>query len=407
MSLQRFEPLAIVGLACRLPGAPTVEALWAQALSGQSLLTPCPEEWNRLTGIATPLRGGKLEDQPFDWARFRVPPTVLRGMHRIERNLVEGLSLALLDAGAAPRSAGAARTAIYLAASGVGVDERIDHRARLTVPSLKPHLTAELAQSHLAPELADAAVKRALDGVPVLVADTLSTMASVAAGRVAQLFELEGGQFAADCGYASSLSAVKLASQSLALGHCDTALVGALSPLLSPSTYAVLQARGWLSTHGGLHPLDENATGTVPGEGIVALVLKRLDDALADRQRIYAVLRGVAEAGELAGGSARLHRAVDRAARTAVARAEAEGDHVAHVEVAASGIVSLEEDELLGLRGTYGLRTGTPLSISTGAGQAGFQQAASGMLSMVRAALALHHREAAPTAGLSSPRTRV
>ena len=339
-------------------------------------------------GISHPLRGGRLDDYPFDWKTFRVPPASAEHMHRAERVLMHVVAQSMLDAGYAPNE-GPDRCGIYLGASGIGVDDSINSMLRLRSGEMLASLEAQLQTHPLRSELKKA-VARAVDAeAPTVTPDSLSTTASVVAGRVSALFNTTGGHFAIDAGPASSLAALHVAAQALSLSHCDVVAVGALSPLLSASTFAVLQARGWLAG-AEFDPLGELAQGTLPGEGAAALVLCRLEDAQREGRRVYAVLRSLTQASGFAKqGLSQLSKLVDRAARDALDAAGVEADLVAHAELQACGVVPWEDEELLGIRSAYARHRGHPLSVGTGALQVGFQQAASGMVSMLRAAMAL------------------
>jgi enediyne polyketide synthase len=398
MSTASQTPLAIVGLSCQLPAAPEAESFWAQALAGASGLSDCPPEWAADAGIHSPMRGGRLSDFPFDWKAFRVPPQSASKMHRAERVLMQVVAQSMLDAGFVPNE-GPERCGIYLGASGIGIDEEINYMLRLRSEELHAALGSELAaRGH--PKQLQEQVARALDAAaPSVTVDSLSTTASVVAGRVSALFNTTGGHFAVDAGPASSLAALRLAAQALTLAHCDVAVVGALSPLLSASTYAVLRARGWLA-EAAFEPLGQQAGGTLPGEGAASLVLCRLEDAERDGRRVYAVLRGIAEASQFSHqGLSRLSKIVDRAAREALDAAAVDPDAVGHAELQACGVVPWEDEELLGVRSAYACRRAGPISVSAASAQVGFQQAASGMVSMLRAVLAVHHRNRPPTAG--------
>lgn len=396
MSNASQTPLAIIGMGCHLPGAANPKALWQQTLAGQSGLTACPESWAIDAGLAHPLRGGLLSEYPFDWKTFRVPPSTATQMHRAERVLMHVVAQSMLDAGIAPNE-GPERCAIYLGASGIGVDETINSMLRLRSAELTDALRAQFKGHPNAAALV-ASVAKALEAeAPTVTPDSLSTTASVVAGRVSALFNTTGGHFAVDAGPASSLAALHLAAQALTLSQCDVVAVGALSPLLSASTYAVLQARGWLA-QGEFDPLGELAQGTLPGEGAASLVLCRLEDAEREGRRVYAVLRSLTQASQFSRqGLSQLSKIVDRAAREGLDAAAVDADAVAHAEVQACGVVPWEDEELLGLRSAYAQHRGRPLSVGSGAHQVGFQQAASGMVSMLRAVMAVEQGTVPPT----------
>lgn len=396
-------PLAIVGLGCRLPGADSPARFMNQSLEGLSALGPAPEEWLAGLGVRHPLRGGFVPEDGRDWKLFRLPPAHVEKMHRMERLLHLTLLQATQDAGYSPEKGPGGRCAIYLGSTGLGVDQKTDQALRLRAPEFREHLAALLEDHPDAARLLEAVERHVDQLAPPILTETVPMTATLVANRLSSLLDTRGGHLAVDAGTASSMAALRLASLSLQLGQCDVAVVGAVAPLVSPSTFGVLAARGWLAEH-ELLALDGRSAGTLPGEGAVALVLCRLDDALADKQRIYAVLHGVASEVNLKQGLSRLSRMVDRATRACLDMAGVEAEQVRHVEVQACGVAGLEDQEIVGLKAALAAARPDSLTFSTAVPQVGFQQAASGLVSVMRAALSLHGGVRAPVAGLHAPR---
>ncbi|WP_257452836.1 SDR family NAD(P)-dependent oxidoreductase [Archangium lipolyticum] len=396
-------PLAIVGLGCNLPGADSPSRFMNLGLEGMRALKPAPEEWATGLGLHHALMGGFVEEEGRDWKRFRLPPNQVEKMHRMDRLLHLALLQATEDAGYGPEKSPGARCAIYLGATGLGVDGKIDQTLRLRTPEMREHLAAMLQEHAEGDKLLEAVDRHVSEHTPPITVESIPTTATIVAGRLSSMLDTRGGHLAIDAGTASSLAALKFASQSLQHGHCDVAVVGAVAPLLSPSSFGLLAARGWLAAE-ELLALDARSSGTLPGEGAVALVLCRLDDALADGQRIYAVLHGVTSEMNLKQGLSRMSRLVDRAARTCLDMTGVDPELVRHVEMQACGIPSLEDQEMLGLRSALGATRSELLTFSSAAPQVGFQQAASGLVSVMRAALALHGGMRPPISGLTTPR---
>ncbi|EPX64881.1 hypothetical protein D187_000303 [Cystobacter fuscus DSM 2262] len=396
-------PLAIIGLGCRLPGADTPARFMNQSLEGMRALTQAPEDWNAGLPVHHPLLGGFVPEEGKDWKQFKLPPAHVEKMHRMERLLHLTLLQATHDAGYGPDKSPGSRCAIFLGSTGLGVDLKTDQALRLRAPELRDHLAPLLAHRPDGARLLAAVERHVEQHAPPIITETVPMTATMVANRLSTLLDTRGGHLAVDAGTASSLAALRLASLSLQHGQCDVAVVGAVAPLLSPSSFGLLAARGWLAER-ELLALDGRSAGTLPGEGAVALVLCRLDDALADKQRIYAVLHGVTAEVNLKQGLSRLSRMVDRAARACLDLSGVEAEQVRHVELQACGVPGLEDQELLGLKAALSATRSEPLTFSTAAPQVGFQQAASGLVSVMRAALSLHGNVRAPVAGLTSPR---
>ena len=396
-------PLAIVGLGCRLPGADSPSRFMNMSLEGMRALSRAPEDWGAGLGLHHPLMGGFVPEEGKDFKQFRLPPNQIEKMHRMERLLHLSLLQATQDAGYGPDKSPGGRCAIYLGATGLGVDQQVDQTLRLRTPELREHLSALLREQADGTRLMEAVDKYIAEHAPLITAESVPTTATIVAGRLSGMLDTRGGHLAVDAGTASSLAALKFASLSLREGHCDVAVVGAVSPLLSPSSFGLLAARGWLAEQ-ELLALDGRSAGTLPGEGAVALVLCRLDDAISDGQRIYAVLHGVTSEMNLKQGISKMSRMVDRAARACLDQVGVDPEQVRHVELQACGIPSLEDQEYLGLKTAFATARAEPLTFSSVSPQVGFQQAASGLVSVMRAALSLHGGMRAPVAGLSSPR---
>jgi len=403
MTSSTHIPLAIIGLGCRLPGADSPSRFMNQSLEGMRALTRAPEEWGAGLGLRHPLMGGFVPEEGKDWKQFRLPPNQVEKMHRMERLLHLTLLQATQDAGYGPDKSPGGRCAIYLGATGLGVDVKVDQTVRVRSPEFREHLAAILQGRGDHARLLEAVDGYIAQHAPPITPESVPTTATIVAGRLSGLLDTRGGHLAVDAGTASSLAALKFASLSLQLGHCDVAVVGAVAPLLSPSSFGLLSARGWLAEQ-ELLALDGRAAGTMPGEGAVALVLCRLDDALADKQRIYAVLHGVSAEVNLKQGLSRLSRMVDKAARACLDMAGIEAELVRHVELQACGVPGLEDQELIGLKAALNATRTEPLTFSSAVPQVGFQQAASGLVSLMRAALSLHGGVRAPVAGLTAPR---
>ncbi len=396
-------PLAIVGLGCRLPGADNPSRFMNLSLEGMRALTRAPEAWGTGLGLDRPLMGGFAPEEGKDWKQFRLPPNQVEKMHRMERLLHLALLQATQDAGYGTEKSPGARCGIYLGATGMGVDETSDSTLLLRMPEFREHLAALLQQQPDSARLLAAVDQHVRQHAPPITVESIPMTATVVAGRLAGVLDTRGGHLAVDAGTASSLAALKFASLSLQQGHCDVAVVGAVAPLLGPSSFGLLAARGWLAEQ-ELLALDGRSAGTLPGEGAVALVLCRLDDALADGQRIYAVLHGITSEVNLKQGASRMSRMVDRAARACLDLTGVDPELVRHVEMQACGIAALEDQEYLGLKAALAATRSEPLTFSSAAPQVGFQQAASGLVSVMRAALSLHGGVRAPTAGLTTPR---
>ena len=258
--------IAIVGMACRFPGAPDLHSFWRQLEAGENAVTdgrPDPGPWNGAFGDPANLDadsriGAFVEgiDQ-FDAGFFKIRPIEARTMDPQQRMLLETSWQALEDAGIDPASLKGSRTGVY-----AGIGGNSEYRGVVAA--------AGRDDSYF------------------------GTTSSVAVGRVAFTLGLAGPALPFDLACAASLVAMHHAVVALQLGEVDLALAGGANAALSASTTKFLAEVGMLSPSGQCRAFDAGADGYVRGEGCGMVALKRLDDAVADGDRIWAVIRGTA-----------------------------------------------------------------------------------------------------------------
>ncbi|MEV8438580.1 beta-ketoacyl synthase N-terminal-like domain-containing protein, partial [Actinosynnema sp. NPDC051121] len=364
--------VAVVGLACRLPGASNPRAFWDLLRAGRDAVdTVPPGRWPDAdevlgrypTGIR---RGGFLDDVTgFDAAFFGISPREAAVVDPQQRLVLELAWEALEDAGTTPDAAAGRGT-------GVVIGAMADDYATLTRAAATSHTLTGLARAMLA-------------------------------NRVSHALGLTGPSLTVDAAQASSLVAVHHACRLLRRGEADTVLTGGVNLNLTPVGSAVLAEFGALSPTGRCHTFDARADGYVRGEGGVVLVLRRLADALADGDRVYAVLAGGAVNHD--GGGEGL----------TVPRADAQRDviRLAHVD---AGVTAADVD-YVELHGT-GTRAGDPVEAKAlGAVFAGFGplavgsvktnighlEGAAGAAGVLKAILAVHHGELPPSLHFETP----
>lgn len=401
--MSEWGGVAIVGAACRAPGAPGAEALWRALESGGSPFAPLPLDRfdpaahgaEMPPGRPQPASGALLEDATAaDWRALRLPPLQVERMHRMERVALLTMCEALEDAGIRRGGGPVEKGQIWVAATMLGSDPRVDHMRRIRRFELASPLREALATR--CPERLRE-IEPALESLfeaaaPPIHPDSFTTSASLIAGRVANLYDFRGGHAAVDAHLSSSLAAVERAMDALATDACDVALVCGLSPLLSPLPLLAFAHRGWLAG-GPPRPFDPSSPGTLLGEGCAALVLKRVEDAGGGK--VYAVLDGMGSAvAPRLEGQEGLRECVRLASTRALARAGVGAAEVQLVESRACGVPALDEAEARGLADAYrpGGAHAEPLWLTSAVPTIGFLQGASGMFALLRAALALQRR---------------
>uniref|UniRef100_UPI0031D74B85 polyketide synthase n=1 Tax=Mycobacterium sp. TaxID=1785 RepID=UPI0031D74B85 len=273
MSVDRTgtTPVAVVGMACRLPGGiDSPDRLWEALLRGEDLVTEVPpDRWDAdefydpepgLPGRTVCKWGAFLENvADFDHEFFGIGEKEATAMDPQHRLLLETAWEALEHAGLAPETLSGVQTGVF-----VGLmhdDYQFVH--------------------------ADA---NALAGPYGYMGNSFA----MGSGRISYALGLHGPAITVDTACSSGLTAIHLACRSLQEGESDVALAGGASVMFEPRKVASGSAIGMLSPTGRCHAFDAAADGFVPGEGCVVVTLKRLPDALADGDRVLAVVRGTA-----------------------------------------------------------------------------------------------------------------
>ncbi|MEW5848272.1 MAG: SDR family NAD(P)-dependent oxidoreductase [Myxococcota bacterium] len=404
------QQLAVVGMACRLPGAPNLEAFWRLLVEGTVALEPLqPDRWDPATyadelpdGRAQSFLGGVLKDFRVDFAALHLPPLQTERLHRMEKVAVATMTEALRDAQARGAAWEGKRGQIFVAASTLAPDTLTDHGRRIRRYELAAPIREAL--DAVVPQQAndaDEIVQQLFNvAAPPVDPDSLQSTASLIGGRVAHLFNFDGGHLAVDGGMSSSLAALHRAAVALQTGACDLALVCGLSPLLTASSVLAFAHHGLLTTDRP-RPFQPDANGTTLGEGAGALVLMRRDEVPAERT--YAVLEGLGS-GHASSASA-LKDITAQAATAALAQAGCGPDEVAVVESRACGVAGEDSAESEGLAIAYGSASrAAPLLVTSTVGQLGFLQAAGGTVALLKACLAISRGSWPASAVAGAPR---
>jgi acyl transferase domain-containing protein/3-hydroxymyristoyl/3-hydroxydecanoyl-(acyl carrier protein) dehydratase len=402
----RSEAVAVVGMeACFGPWT-SLAAFQERVLGGGSTQPQPPTHWWGVPGSQW-FRGKGLAERCFaGWYlagrlsvavdRFRVPPRELAEM------LPQQLLLLQVAAGALSRArvldGYRPRTGAYV---GLGIDLNTTNcHFRWSVLA---RAAEEARRRRLGPDEAGRWASAVADAAaPPLTADrTMGALGSVAASRLAREFRLGGPCFTVNAEEASGLRGLELAIGALQRGEIDEALVAAVD--LAGDVRATLAAhsRRPFSASGTPRPFDTAADGPVPGEGAAVVVLKRLADALADGDRVYAVIRGVG----VAGGAADADEVYRLAMQRAYDKAGVDPASVEYLE--GHGSCHPEEDaaEARAVVAFYGPRDAAiPLQLASAKGDVGHAGAAAGLASFVKACLSLRRQVLPPLRNLGRPR---
>ncbi|PWC90784.1 hypothetical protein TSH100_01765 [Azospirillum sp. TSH100] len=358
------DAIAVVGMGCRLPGgAETPDAFWDLLRRGVDATGPFPDDrWPAaLNGAATTDRGGYLSGlDRFDARFFNMTPVEAEALDPQQRLLLTVSWQAFEHAGIDPTRLKGSRTGVFTGISGA---DYVQAQARTG------------ALSDIGPY--------AFTG----------SATSVASGRLSFFYGFEGPNLAVDTACSSSLAAVHLAVRSLRGDECDLALASGVNLLLSPEMQVVLSRMNALSPDGHCKSFDAAADGYARGEGCAAVVLKRLDDALRDGDRVLGVIRGSAmnHDGASNGLTAPSGSAQQAVLRAALADAGVAPDGVDYVEAHGTGTPLGDPVEVMALAAVYGdgRPADRPLLIGSAKSNIGHLEAAAGIAALCKAILAL------------------
>jgi polyketide synthase 5 len=364
----RVTSVAVIGMACRLPGGiDSPELLWQALLRGDDLVTEIPaDRWDAdeyydpepgVPGRSVSRWGAFLDDVAgFDPEFFGISEPEATAIDPQHRLLLETCWEAVEHAGLNPAAVAGSLTSVFVG----------------------------LTHGDYTLQLADA---RALDGPYGFTGNTFS----FASGRVAYAMGLRGPAITVDTACSSGLTAVHMACRSLHEGECELALAGGASVMLDPRKFVSGSALGMGSPTGRCHAFDVAANGFVVGEGCAVVLLKRLPDALRDDDRILAVVRGTAANGD--GHTVNIatpsRPAQVAAYRAALAAAGVDASTVGMVEAHGPGTPVGDPIEYASLAEVYGIDG--PCALGSVKTNFGHTQSASGALGLMKAVLALQH----------------
>ncbi|MEM6479524.1 MAG: beta-ketoacyl synthase N-terminal-like domain-containing protein, partial [Pseudomonadota bacterium] len=390
-----------------MPKSADVERFWSRLLSGVDSFETIPEDrWSRAhfydEDPSAPDKtycdtGGFLPEIAFDPLEFGLPPSALASIDSSQLLALKAAAAALDDAGHPPGDPIHARTSVILGIAGTTMKALHPLAARLDVENWAELLSANgMARPEIERLLAAARAT-----YPEWTEDSFpGFLANVVAGRIAQRFDLGGITMALDAACASALVALGVAQSEVASGRADLVLTGGVDADNSLSAYMSFSKTPALSPSGRVRAFDKSADGTLVSEGIGMVVLKPLEAAEREGNKIYAILKGVGTASD--GRSKSIYAPRASGQRLALERAyEASGvdpASIGFVEAHATGTRVGDEVELGALTSFFADAGAQPRSIALGSAKAltGHAKAAAGAVGLIKAALALDQKVLPP-----------
>jgi acyl transferase domain-containing protein len=365
-----YEPIAVVGMACRFPGAPDINAFWNLLFNGESGITEVPaDRWdcNRFydpdnkPGTMYTKQGGFIEDvYAFDPQRFGLTEMEAKSMDPQQRIVLETAWEALYNGGYINETRSIVDTGIYIGIATSDYNQLV--KQLTTLMSISPYYI------------------------------TGNSFNSIA-GRLAYIFGFRGPGMVIDTACSSSLVAVHQACQALRNNECYHALAGGINIILTPDNTIAACSGGMISGDGKCKSFDAEADGYVRSEGCGIVLLKKVSSAIKDRDHIFALIRGSAvnQNGHRASYTAPHGLAQEQLIRTALASARLDPGEVAYIEAHGSATKLGDPVELGALGTVFGVGRPDDKKLVVGSVKTnlGHMEAAAGMGGIIKVILSL------------------
>ncbi|MCZ0786627.1 FkbM family methyltransferase, partial [Dickeya solani] len=375
--------IAVIGVSARFPGVVNVDAFWSLLLDGGDCISEVPaERWNiaayfdedRTKPNKTYGRwGGFIEDiDKFDASFFGISGKEARQMDPQQRLFLQESWHALEDAGYANREIKDKKWAVY-----AGADAG-DYQA-----NLRQH------------------------DIPLDASSFMGNDSSILAARIAYFMDMKGPAMAIDTASSSSLAAVHLACESLRNGAIDMAIAGGVSIHTTANFHILCAKAGMLSADGRCKPFDHRADGFVPGEAVGVVILKRLQDAIDDKDHIYSVIKGsgMNQDGKTNGITAPSSRSQTELICQVYDELNLSADDLTYIEAHGTGTKLGDPIEITALTDAFRRQTQRTgfCAIGSVKSNIGHCVHASGVSALIKLLLSFKHRKLAPSVNYEKP----
>ncbi|MBW2368063.1 MAG: acyltransferase domain-containing protein, partial [Deltaproteobacteria bacterium] len=407
-------PVAIIGMGCFFAGSDDLKGYWRLLLNGEDAISEVPDtHWSvddyyhqdpKTPDHVYCRRGGFLSPMEFDPTEFGIPPNVMEATDTSQLLALVASKMALQDAGYLNgKSFDRDRTSVILGATGtqelaISLGARLGH----------PHWRRALADAGVPADTAQQVISNISDAyVPWQESSFPGLLGNVIAGRICNRLDLGGTNCVVDAACASSLSAIHLALLELETGRSDMVLTGGVDLLNDIFMHMCFTKTQVLSFTEDIRPFSKDADGTLLGEGVGILAMKRLSDAERDHDRIYAVIRSLGSASDGRSQSIYAPRSEgqEKALRRAYDKAGVDPNTVELIEAHGTGTRVGDEVEFQTLRRFFGetSRNGHRCALGSVKSMIGHAKAAAGSAGLIKTTLALHHKVLPPTLKAESP----
>ena len=405
---------AIIGMGCLFPKSPGLKKYWQLLFHGKDAISEVPEShWSPQEYFDSDqkrpdhvycTRGGFLAPIEFDPTEFGIPPNSLEATDTSQLLGLLAAKMALEDSGyGEERNFNRDRTSVILGVTGtqelvVPLSSRLGH----------PIWRKALRESTLPSDKIEAVIRQIADSyVPWQENSFPGLLGNVVAGRICNRLDLRGTNCVVDAACASSLSAVHLALLELQSGRSDMVITGGVDTLNDIFMHMCFSKTQALSATGDARPFSQDADGTVLGEGIGMLVLKRLNQAESDNDRIYAVIKGLGTSSDGKSQSIYSPRREGqvKALRAAYHTAGISPASVQLVEAHGTGTRVGDKVEFEALNRIFKEpgSNGNKCALGSVKSMIGHTKASAGAAGLIKAALGLYHKVLPPTLKANPP----
>jgi acyl transferase domain-containing protein len=416
------KAIAIVGLGAILPDAPNVTTFWENLVKKRYSITEVPaDRWSvadyydpdpRAPDKTYSKIGGWVRDFEFDWKRFRMPPKVSSAMDQSQQWAVTIAADALADYGYPQRPLDSERTAVILGTAMGGELHYLTH-LRIVFPEFARALKSVTEFKQLPSEIQGAILDRWHEVIdqdfPPITEDSMpGELPNIVSGRVANMLNLRGPNFITDAACAASFAAVNAAVELLGEHQVDAVITGGVDRNMGISSFVKFCKIGALSST-GTRPFGEGADGFVMGEGAAAFLLKRLEDAEAAGDNIYAVIRGVGGASDGKGKGITAPNPIGQQLAMQRAWDNADIDPATATLIEAHGTSTKVGDvvEVDSLTKVFGGAPDNNIALGSVKSNIGHLKAGAGAAGLLKATLAVCHQVLPPTLNAERPNPNI
>jgi acyl transferase domain-containing protein len=403
---EKTGPVAVVGMSVAFGPITSLREFQETVFNGRSIVADRPpDRWKGCdgmlehNGVWLPRKGGFMRRLPIGISDFRIPPNEIADILPQHLLMLKVAAAAMADAGMKATS--------ERPRMGVVIGLDFDYEATNFHPRWSLFEQVRCWRRLNFPDLDDKTVEswctalQEITAPPLTASRTLGALCGIVASRVAREFRCGGPSFSVSAEAASGNRALDIGVRFLQQQEADAVLVGAVDLAADIRQILAGSNAGEFSKNGVIRPFDRGADGTLPGEGAAAVILKRLDQAVADKDRIYAVVTGIGHAGGRSGDAIETETYA-QALRQALQDADLSTPQIDFFETLGCGIPARDRSEVKALQAVFSDRT-TPCALGTTLSNLGHTGAAAGLASIVKTALCLYQQVIPPLTHYREP----